>query len=213
MSVASPVTTSGQQVRLRFSATIVNVGGVPFELHAERSDTASGFVVWQRVYDGNGGYSDRQTSATTTFAGDGHSHWHINNLERYELIRLDNGVKVGTSAKSGFCFFDTTAYRLTLPGAPQVATYGRDGCGGQDALSLRMGLSVGWGDTYPWSLPDQYIDISGLGNGQYRLVATADAEGRFDEADETNNATWVDLSISMKGHGGRVKIMGYGPSA
>ena len=76
-----------------------------------------------------------------------------------------------------------------------------------------MGISVGWGDTYSASLPNQFIDITGLGNGQYRLQATADADNLFAEANDSNNSTWVDLSISKKGHGFRVRITGYGPSA
>jgi len=32
------------------------------------------------------------------FAGDGHTHWHVRDLETYELIRSDNGSKVGTGA-------------------------------------------------------------------------------------------------------------------
>ena len=61
------------------------------------------------------------------FAGDGHNHWHVRDLETEKLIRLDNGAKVGTSAKHGFCFFDNVRYRLTLAGAPQSARY--TGCG------------------------------------------------------------------------------------
>ena len=38
-----------------------------------------------------------------------------------------------------------------------------------------MGLSVGWGDTYPLTLPDQYIDITAVTPGRYRLNVTADA--------------------------------------
>ena len=37
-----------------------------------------------------------------------------------------------------------------------------------------MGLSVGWGDQYSASTNFQWIDITGLPNGRYRLTATAD---------------------------------------
>ena len=65
---------------------------------------------------------------------------------------------VGNGAKSGYCFMDTTAYRLSLAGAPQRSVYGGAGCGEQSSTNLSMGLSVGWGDRYGWTLSDQYVD-------------------------------------------------------
>lgn len=205
--------TTGGVKQLRFSATIVNVGAGPFQLKMSRSSTGSAFDVAQLLSQPGGSPSEVPVATDLVFGGDGHGHWHIKDLEHYELQRLDNGVKVGTSAKSGFCFFDTTAYRLSLPGAPQSQVYRSAGCGQQSSLSLTMGVSVGWGDTYPWSLPDQYIDITGLANGKYRLVATADPDGRFIESNPGNNTTWVDLALTTRKNGTSVKVLGYGPSA
>ena len=199
---------------LRFDATIVNVGGGPFELRGQRADTNSPWTVRQRIYNSDGSYGDVDTPATLIWGGDGHNHWHVNNLESYELDRLDNGVKVGTGAKSGFCFFDSVRYRLTLPGAPQSAQYtSSNSCawGNQSALEAMLGLSIGWGDLYSHTLPDQYIDITGLTAGRYRLKGTADPSGWFTEGATSNNSTWVDLHI--KGRGSSVKILRYGPSA
>ncbi len=122
--------------------------------------------------------------------------------------------------KSGFCFYDTTPFRLALPGAPQSAVYRPGGttCGAnnQAATSVTMGISVGWGDRYGATLRDQYIDVSNLTSGNYRLIATADEKRRFTEVNENNNATWVDLKLTLsrkgKGKGGNnVSIIGYGP--
>lgn len=195
--------------QLRFSATIVNIGSLPLELAALRADENSPFSVVQRL----GGTDVPTPAVSLVFGGDGHSHWHVNNLERYDLVRLDNGVKVGTSTKSGFCFYDTTYYR-TLPGTPSQGVYHSAGCGTQESLAVTMGLSIGWGDRYPATLPDQYIDITGLANGRYRLVAEADPANWFAETDETNNATWVDLSIvTNKGGKTKLRIHGFGPAA
>jgi hypothetical protein len=206
------ITATGQK-QLRFSATIVNVGKGPFELAATRSSTTSDFAVSQLVTQSDGSRTQTSLPSSLVFGGDGHSHWHVRDLETYELRRLDNGVKVGTSSKGGFCFFDTTAYRLSLPGAPQQSVYSSAGCGGHDALSVTMGLSVGWGDRYPWSLPDQFIDITALSNGQYRLIATADPKGTFVESSRGNNSTWVDIALTSRKNGTSVKILGYGPAA
>jgi lysyl oxidase len=112
-------------------------------------------------------------------------------------------VKVGTGAKHGFCFFDNYRFGSTLP-----AYY--TSCGSNpNALQVRMGLSKSWGDIYPAGLVDQYIDITGLTSGRYRLRAAADETNWFLESSETNNFTWVDIQIS----GNSVSVIAYGPSA
>lgn len=211
------VNASGQ-LQLRFSAIIVNVGQGPFELNATRPNTASPFAVVQKVYGSGGPTELAVPGAQLIWGGDGHSHWHVRDLETYELERLDNGAKVGTGMKGGFCFFDTTAFNLSLPGAPTSAVYAPGTVCAQNnenASSLRMGISVGWGDRYGSLLRDQYIDVTNLTSGNYRLTATADLAGQFTEASETNNTTWVDLKlqISDKGKGGsKARVIGYGPT-
>ncbi len=187
----------------------MNTGSAAFELAASRADQGSAFTVVQHLVDGD----LAAPGAALVWGGDGHSHWHVRDLERYELERLDNGVKVGTGAKGGFCFFDTTFFR-SLPGSPASKVYSGAGCGVQSSLAVTMGLSIGWGDRYGATLPDQYIDITALSSGRYRLHAQADPDNWFAELNETDNATWVDLQISVNGGGKtRVRVLGYGPSA
>jgi hypothetical protein len=194
---------------LRYTTVIVNVGAGRFEARGQRSSTSqTQMAAVQRIYDTAGGFREVATPAVMVFGGDGHNHWHVHNLESSDLIRLDNGSKVGTGAKHGFCFFDNTAYRLTLPGAPQSPFY--LSCGNSSSLQVTMGLSVGWGDKYASTLPDQYVDVTGLSAGRYRLLVTADAFGWFAESSNANNATWVDLQMKSRG---QVRILGYGPSA
>jgi hypothetical protein len=156
----------------------------------------------QRIFDEEGGHREIPADAVMYFGGDGHSHWHVRDLESFELEHLREGSQVGTGAKHGFCFSDNYPY-----GSEQDPYY--TGCGHSEDLQVTMGLSVGWGDLYRFSLPDQYIDITGLGRGRYRLTGTADADDWFLENDESNNSTWVDIRIRH----GRAKVIGYGPSA
>jgi hypothetical protein len=72
-----------------------------------------------------------------------------------------------------------------------------------------MRLSVGWGDRYGPNLPDQYIDITGLTSGRYRLIAIADASDWFVESNNRNNVSWINIQLK----GNSVKIVRYGPSA
>jgi hypothetical protein len=195
-------TADGRKL-LRFDSIVVNVGDGAFEVRGRRPDTTSQMRVRQRIYDDAGGYRHVATTAQMYFAGDGHTHWHLRDLEEYALERLDNGALVGTGAKHGFCFYDN--YRF---GSDQARDY--RGCGkNPDALSVKMGLSRGWGDLYRAHLPDQYIDITELVSGSYRLRATADAANWFLETDDTNNFTWVDIQIS----GNSVSVKEYGPAA
>ena len=196
-------TRNGRKL-LRFDTIIVNVGNGAFEARGSRDKDTDPMTVTQRIYNDAGGSRDRATTAQMYFAGDGHTHWHVKDLQDYVLTRLDNGVKVGTGEKHGFCFFDN--YRF---GSRRAAYY--KGCGNdRDALRVRMGLSRGWGDIYQRSLRDQYIDITGLTSGRYKLRATADADNWFSETSNTNNFTWVIIQIS----GNRsVSVLRYGPAA
>jgi hypothetical protein len=184
---------------LRFTARIVNIGAGPMEVRSQRPTTSSGWSSQQVIYDDAGGSRAVATpSVELIYGGDGHNHWHVKDLERYRLVPLSgSGERIGS--KAGFCFFDNYQYKLWLPNAPQEAQYLRSACGRQTSLTLRHGLSVGWGDTYPWRLPDQYIDTTGLPDGDYRLWATADQAGYFLESNTTNNSTWVDLRIGANG--------------
>ena len=106
---------------LRFSSILVNVGAGRFEARGRRPGTGTHTMrVRQRIYNGAGGYRTLRTGAVMYFAGgrhgdDGHFHWHMRNLEKFKLTRLDNGRKVGTIAKHGFCFFDNYRYGSTRP--------------------------------------------------------------------------------------------------
>jgi hypothetical protein len=199
-------TSTGRKL-LRFSSIIVNVGSGPFEVHGERAAGASTMTTQQRIFDDAGGYREVPTAAIMYFGGDGHNHWHVRDLEDFELVRLDNGRLVGTGAKHGFCFYDNYRYGSSKP-TYYTASGGACG-GGSSATRTIMGLSVGWGDIYNWNLPDQYIDITGLTSGRYRLIATADASDWFLESDDSNNFSSIDIRLRAN----NVRIVAYGPSA
>jgi hypothetical protein len=194
---------------LKFSTTIVNVGRGAFELHGARTSPSS-MNAAQRIFNSSGTYRDVVTPGSLVFGGDGHNHWHIYDLAAAELIPLDNGNRGGRSNKRGFCFWDNVSYRLTLPGASRNVFYDKSGCGTLDNDTVAMGLSVGWGDEYASTLPDQYIDITDSKPGRYRLQVSADTQNWFTETNESNNTTWVDLQIRKRG---QPKIIGYGPTA
>jgi hypothetical protein len=216
IQIRNVATPSGSEKQLRFSTTIVNVGAGPFEVTGRRPDTdTTDMTTTQRIYDSAGDYRDRSTDPTIFYSGDGHDHWHVRDLEDYDLFRLDESGNVVEPAvveeieKIGFCFFDNANY-----GSSEPEHY--VGCGGGDpgALRVTMGLSKGWGDRYGLNTVGQYLDITGQPDGRYRLRVKADGDSeegsnRFLESNETNNITWADLEIK----GDTVTVLEYGPSS
>ena len=177
-------------VWLRFDTIIVNVGDGPFEAYGYKAGTADELAderrdVEQRVYRSDGSFVDEQTPAWMFWARDGHNHWHVEGLQTWHLAyaATPNDV-IAIGKKTGFCFWDNHRY-----GSPSNAWYHPNttsACLEKDG-AVPMGLSIGWGDNYPSTLADQYIDISGLPWGDYALTVTADPKGEFREKDETNN--------------------------
>ena len=223
------IDTPGDGRRLfRFTAQIVNIGIGPFEVVAQRTTTSpfnaarescnrpyynAPFHLQQRIYNSNGGFRTQYTPFTLCWGGDGHNHWHMRYLERYELLRLDRWSQPVRSAKSGFCFFDNAEY---LPDDQRGAQFyvqqpPVSACrqGNTGATEVKFGLTDGWGDDYHASLPDQFVDITGLQPGRYRLKATADPSNWLRELREDNNTTWVDLDLTSTGF----TIVSFGPTA
>jgi hypothetical protein len=197
---------------LQFTTTVVNVGDADFKLQATRPNTSTPWTVNQLLPNGHGGFNSYPTSATYVYGGDGHNHWHVHGLASYNLYAMPSMTFTGTVYKSGFCFFDVVPYDLTIPGAPQGAVYNSLDCGGINALESSMGLSIGWGDQYPKSLPGQSIDITGLAAGKYRLAVTADAGKVFYEKTRTNDTNWIDFSLRYGQLGNAIiTVTGAGP--
>jgi hypothetical protein len=190
-------TTIPGHTLLRFTTESVNIGAGPLELRGSRPNTSTSTMsVVQRIYGDNGGFRTVPVPSFMFWAGDGHNHWHVNDFMSTELERTDNGVKVGSFAKQGFCLTDSNAFNLSLPGAPNSKVY--KGCvmGGQTSLAVKMGISVGWGDRYGYKLAFQWIDITGLSPGRYKLTGTVDEQNYYLESNETNNTTWTILQLN-----------------
>ena len=206
---------------LRYSAIIVNIGAGPFEITGERPDTGSSMSVSQTIYKNDGTTTTVSLpNATMFYAGDGHNHWHLGSLETGTLTRLDNGSQVGTLAKHGFCFFDNVAHALSLSGAPQNAYYtetntsapgtNSDACDlyGPNDLLVMAGLSVGWGDDYRYTTNYQWIDVTNLQNGHYRLTDGVNTGLGLVESNTANDSTYADISLRHNSVG----LLDYGPA-
>jgi hypothetical protein len=194
-SIRITTSASGRKL-LRFTTTIGNVGRGRFELVAHRPSLSySTMTVRQRIFRDNGTTRYVATKATSRFAGDGHNHWHIRRVATYDLIDA-HARRLRGDRKIGFCFFDTSIYDRSVHGFRPIRRYFEKSCGSRSSLTVRMGISVGWGDTYSSALAYQWIDVTGIPTGTYWLVATADKDNFYRESNETNNCSWAKVRLS-----------------
>ena len=110
----------------------------------------------------------------------GHNHAHYTNYARYELLDPTN-LAVVTGHKQGFCLLDSNGLC-----ANPVYT-----CGNQ-------GLSAGCADIYHASLGCQYLDVTDVPSGSYRLRVTIDPFGRIPELSEANNVVEQVVTIPAR---------------
>jgi hypothetical protein len=195
-------TVNGRRM-LRFTAMMVNVGDGHFEVRGSRPSTSAPMEVRQVIYETSSRSSpiSRQilTDAVGKWSGDGHNHWHVQEMMRYDMWGSSGNLR---GAKVGFCFLDSDPYNLGLPNAAGSSYYRGSWCQTTpSALNNRMGISIGWGDEYEWYLAWQWVDITGWPGGTYTIRSKVDPYGFFLEENEGNNCTWARVSFGSTGTG------------
>jgi len=192
------MTNQAGRWHISFSSILVNVGDGDFVLRAKRD--GGDWRVEQLIPYSTSGSAVMPTRTSLVWGGDGHNHWHVKRVAINRLVRLDRKGRVDIrsariDSKIGFCFYDHTRI---LKSGPEKAVYPHETCGKEDDTVIGMGLSSGWNDTYQFVLPGQSIDVSGLSDGKYRLLAEADESAWFREVTRDNNVTWVDFELTTK---------------
>jgi hypothetical protein len=182
---------------LRFTTIAVNIGAGPFQVVGYDVDGATiGDIlsVKQQIKRSDGSWIDRPTTARMQWAGDGHNHWHILGYQSFHL-QLFGLFSVAQAAKTGFCAFDSYVWTSKKPA---FYTWEKT-CRTLPNGTVFMGTSRNWGDVYRRDLSFQWVDITGLPLGDYKLRVTADPGpngGQFKESNETNNEAWTNISIA-----------------
>ncbi len=165
-----------------------------FTIASEVVDVATGRFV-QHIYNADGSYEQRPVGPADFHLS--HRHFHYDGFARFELFPVTDGLRGEVAAagqKSGFCFLDWGRMQ-----EPEVE--GGSGQSADQACSLpnekgwSMGVSAGWFDFYWADLADQYIEASGVADGLYELVSTADPDDHLLELDEADNAASVLIRI------------------
>ncbi len=112
---------------------------------------------------------------------EGHGHGHYQNFASYELLDETGQNVVAQGHKQGFCLRDTNC----AFGSPTFTCH-------------FQGLTAGCSDVYSHTLGCQYIEITDVPGGDYLVRMTSDPLNLFEEANETNNAHSVPVTIPSR---------------
>jgi hypothetical protein len=184
---------------------------------AATPDEHDSFPVAQRVYKSDGTFVDRPGGAVNYHGV--HGHYHYSSFANATLWRSNRrGARLGdgpvtASHKVSFCMADIRIDRWADKGDGPRKYYAPD-ClfpVSSDGVTdeFRQGINYGWADVYDWYIPDQYIEVTGVANGYYRLEFCADPLDEIEEEDETNNCLVNHIRLSgMEGPDKRVHVLG-----
>jgi hypothetical protein len=188
---------------LRFSNTVWNAGEGRLEIQGnpkppKKRDKGIVRQIYQNLYDapvGGNQVSHKQVASDAIYHA-GHQHFHFADFASYLLLqKVGDGYAPTTKkgSKTSFCIMDTSHVQGSYPDQYWV-------CGGE-----LQGLTPGWGDTYDWSLVDQWVVLGNqrLADGEYGLQSTADPRNLLDEggraidpAREENNTAVTYFTVS-----------------
>src|SRR5947199_2233888 len=197
--------TEPGHVLLRASSSINNHGSGPLELRGRRRSSRS-MCVSQVIYRTNGTRAFFPTQALLGFkfvSGRRYgfiypnlSYWKFRGAARFQLWSLDGEHKAVKLIRFGpklfYCFRDLLRTRPSGR-TPRRAVY--PACSQNRAQQrVTLGTSVGWSDVYPYTYPEQYIDVTGL-RGRFAYVQVADPFNRITESNELNNFSEVFVQL------------------
>jgi hypothetical protein len=194
-----PIETAedGAQTCLRFDQVLANRGEGKLELKMalpnDPEDTSTNAV--QEIETTAGPTYDRVAGSWEYH--EAHGHIHYREFAQARLWNADaHGKRVGSAPvrighKVSFCIIDIRIDAWAEDGDVPRA-YGVPRClfpteFDEDYSYIVSGISRGWADIYNWFLPDQYLEVTGLPDGDYIVESIADPENGIRESDETNN--------------------------
>jgi hypothetical protein len=178
----SEMQEDGAQNCLRFDQIIANRGAGPVEISYQvptgttpEQDVA--FPVAQRVYKSDGTFTDRPAGTVNYHTI--HGHYHYSSFANALLWKSNRrGAKLGADPvaaahKVSFCMADIRIDAWGEKGDGPRKYYAPDCLFPQTSNGVtdefRQGINHGWSDVYDWYIPDQYIEVTGVPNGYYRL--------------------------------------------
>lgn len=197
---------------LRFGTQVNNAGLGPGTLVGGPANSDGTQTVYQRIYQWNSS-TNALTTSYERVAGrftyhPTHSHLHFDGYAKYRLMNLDGTPVIrpdgsaAQSAKIGFCLINVNS-SFTLPSGQSsttLATYRATGMPSTGCGQLQ-GVNPGRADVYQAALADQWIDVTGVPDGNYKVEITLDAQNGMLESDENNNVAQFSIAVTGNGAG------------
>jgi hypothetical protein len=176
---------------LRFDGYIHNVGAGPLEIRGSNPVNGTMSVTGQRIYrDDSTLYDDRSRHPQLYFENsDNHNHWHLKGAARFSLWNEAGTAEVAAGAKIGFCLQDVERVDGFGPASRVYSSAATEYCkeGQPNAASVFEGISPGWQDVYAARLPFQWVNVTDMTPGRYRIAEQVDPDDFVRESNEQNN--------------------------
>ncbi len=184
---------------LRFDGSIHNIGPGRLEIRGSQPVNGAMTVSGQRIYGSDGSFRDDNSRHPPIHYEntDGHRHWHLKGAARYSLWDEAGTAQAAPASKVGFCLLDSERVDSFGPGSPVYTRSATQYCreGQPNAAQVFEGISAGWLDYYPFDLPFQWVDVSDVSPGRYRLASAVDPDNYVYERNEANNGPALASSI------------------
>lgn len=191
-----PDPSASSRFLLVFATSVYNAGEGPLRLVGQRTSLAQPEMrVREVVTCAHGGHEIINLPGTMRYEHEPtHRHWHYEDFERYTLRGLSAGMPTRGSRKVGFCLVDDYPVWHGAEGEPSEPFFTEAGnsCAAHDpqALSTEEGISVGWADEYSPLKEGQYVDLTNLPAGEYRLT------NQIAETQNSNGVAGVTIRLS-----------------
>ncbi len=114
-----------------------------------------------------------------------HGHYHFEGYAEYQLLTL-TGQVAASGHKQAFCLLDSVRVRSDAAVSP------RYNCEFQ-------GIQAGWSDVYGADLDCQWVDVTNVPPGGYRLRIIVNPERTLPESNFDNNVAEIALTITSNG--------------
>ena len=191
-------TAASPRFFLGFESAAANLGTGPLVVLGSRPNRRQPNMTLRQVIRRSDG-SSRTVPLRSTMRyvrSADHSHWHVLAFMRYE-IRSQDGTRVQRDRKTGFCLGDRYRPRIdVLDREPSARFSDRCGKGAPRLLTIREGISVGWGDNYAAHLEGQEFEVTKVPAGRYVLVHSVNRRRDLRESDYADNTASMAFDLS-----------------
>lgn len=128
-----------------------------------------------------------------------HGHTHYNDFIYHELFRVDRRThklrSVGNGKKLGYSPADQGMPEWTRFDQSPAGSSSQNAGNCAPELEASLGMSAGWGDSYRYQRPGNYVEFGTNGDGYYVAITTGDPRNLVREADESNNTAYAYLQV------------------